>query len=316
MFELMRCMIITQGLSRIVAPIVEGRDVVGIIECPPRNKIKNKRGMKKFAVSVYKALMKEQNLFGYCKKKKVPYYLMKGGSDAKLEEWVRDKRPDVIIVYSMSQLLKKNIFSIPKYGTINLHPSFLPAYRGPNPWFWTYYNQDSHGGVTLHYIDEGEDTGDIIYQEKYEIPLGMLSTDMQDLAIGVIGNRLISNALDNLYQLPRTKQPEQSTTKRARNLKLTEHDSVIDFKLWGIERIWHLLRGTESWLNAIQKPQGIFDNQRWRIESFKKVEVSDFEPGDIYRKGKKFHLVTKDGLIVMSIAFSKKRLLKRIFNVK
>ncbi|MGI6455390.1 MAG: formyltransferase family protein [bacterium] len=88
-----------------------------------------------------------------------------------LERWVREKNPDFICVKSMSQLLKENIFSIPKYGTINLHPSILPNYRGPNPLFWTMFNQECESGMTVHYINKGEDTGDILRQ--YTIKMRM-----------------------------------------------------------------------------------------------------------------------------------------------
>ena len=111
------------------------------------------------------------SLKSFAKKEKIPYYYMNKGSDKNLENWVKCINPDIIVVYSMSQLLKENIFSIPKYGTINLHAGLLPNYRGPFPYFWMYYNTDKKGGVTVHYIDEGEDTGDIIYQEVYDIPL-------------------------------------------------------------------------------------------------------------------------------------------------
>lgn len=88
-------------------------------------------------------------------------------SSCELESWVKSLSPDLIVVYSMSQLLKENIYSIPRFGTINLHPSYLPEYRGPNPIFWMYYNMEKQGGVTVHYIDQGEDTGNIILQKRY-----------------------------------------------------------------------------------------------------------------------------------------------------
>ncbi len=75
---------------------------------------------------------------------------MNNGSDKNLENWVKDKKPDVIVVYSMSQLLKEYIFSILKYGTIDLHPALLPSYRGPNPHFWMYHDGIKEGGVTVH----------------------------------------------------------------------------------------------------------------------------------------------------------------------
>lgn len=54
-------------------------------------------------------------------------------------------------------------------GFINLHPSLLPEYRGMAPQHWPIINGESKTGVTVHYVDEGTDTGDIILQEEIEL---------------------------------------------------------------------------------------------------------------------------------------------------
>ena len=259
----LKVMIITMGLSRIVKPIVNLHNVVGIIECAPR-KIKNKTNglLLKIVKKLYFFLKPSKSLKTYTNNKKIPYYYMNNGSDQSLEKWVKDINPDVIVVFSMSQLLKSNIFNIPKYGTINLHPALLPSYKGPFPDFWMYYNTEKKGGVTVHYIDDGEDTGDIIYQEEYGIPLGMKSPDMIDLSVGVIGTNLLLKALDNVENLPRQVQPKESPTPRSRNIKACEHANIIDWRVWEIKRIWHILRGTELWLNAVEQPKGFYKGQR------------------------------------------------------
>jgi len=307
----LRVMIITMGLSYIVAPITQRYNVVGIIECAPR-KTKQPSFLYKIAKKFYIFFNKIKTLESFAKSKNIPYYYMNNGSDKLLENWVRNKNPDVIVVYSMSQLLKKNIFEIPKYGTINLHPSLLPSYRGPNPIFWMYYYTEKKGGVTVHYIDEGEDTGDIIYQEEFDIPLGMRLSDFMELAIGKIGVDLLLKALDNIENLPRKKQPKQSPTPRARNIKESEHRNIIDWQNWEIERIWHLLRGTESWLNPIEQPKGIYRGQRWTVEEFEKCNMEGYEISKIYKENGRYFLATKDGKIFLSIKFSFKNFLLSI----
>ncbi|WP_394339091.1 formyltransferase family protein [Methanosarcina sp. UBA289] len=78
---------------------------------------------------------------------KNPYYYLRKGENENLEKWMKNLQPD-LIVYSMSHLLKENIFSIPKFGTINIHYSHLPEYRGPAPLFWEYYDYVLNPGVT------------------------------------------------------------------------------------------------------------------------------------------------------------------------
>ncbi|UPT77638.1 hypothetical protein MN086_00475 [Sulfurovum sp. XGS-02] len=302
----LRVMIVTMGLSRIVNPIVNQSNVIGIIESTPRNNTSKKHRILYKALKLFSSLVKSKakTLRSYAKLMDIPYYYMNNGSDKNLENWVKEQNPDVILVYSMSQLLKGNIFSIPKYGTINLHPSLLPKYRGPNPWFWSYYNKDSKGGVTVHYIDKGEDTGDIIYQESYNIPLGMKSPLMHDLAIGKIGVDLLLKSLENVNDLPRKAQPEESPTQRAGNIKEYEHKNIIDWQNWEIERIWHILRGTELWLNALEQPQGVYKGQRWIIENFQKCQMDSYQVSKVYNENGKYFVACKDGKIFLAVNFN------------
>ncbi len=167
-----------------------------------------------------------------------------------------------------------------------------------------YYNTEKKGGVTVHYIDDGEDTGDIIYQEKYNIPLGMKSPDMLNLSIGQIGVNLLLKALNDIENLPKITQYKESPTAKARNIKPEEHKNIIEWNKWNIERIWHLLRGTELWLNAVEQPKGIYKNQRWIVEKFKKCDMVNYEISKIYKENKKYFVACKDGKIFLSLKFN------------
>jgi len=306
-----RVIIITKGVSRIVGPIVEKHNVVGIIEDAPRKKQKvEKSNFLRILERVY-AIFKTpyKTLKLYSEEKDIPYFFMSNGNCQNLEKWIKELKPDILVVYTMSRLLRRNIFDIPKYKTINLHPSLLPKYKGPNPWFWSYFNKDNIGGVTLHYIDEGEDTGNIIYQEEYSIPLGMKSPMMQDLAIGEIGTNLILKALSNADRLPNIKQTIQPEIQRARNIKKEEHQSIIDWENFEIERIWHILRGTELWLNAFEQPKGINKGLRWIIEGYEKLDMSDYIIGKVYKEKGHYTLACKDGKIHLSLKRSIKKMI-------
>ena len=77
--------------------------------------------------------------------------------------------PDIILVGSWGEKLSKDIYNLPKIATINAHPSLLPKYRGPNPYFWTIKNQEQSSGVTFHLVDEKYDAGAILAQEEVKI---------------------------------------------------------------------------------------------------------------------------------------------------
>jgi len=74
-------------------------------------------------------------------------------------------KPDILVSYNYGYILKNDIISIPKLGSINLHVSFLPWNKGADPNFWSHI-EGTPKGVSIHYIDEGVDTGDIIAQKK------------------------------------------------------------------------------------------------------------------------------------------------------
>ena len=74
---------------------------------------------------------------------------------------------------------------MPKYGAINCHAGKLPDYRGRNILNWALINDEKEFGITVHFIDEGIDTGDIILQESFEIKDSDNYKSLLDLAINV-----------------------------------------------------------------------------------------------------------------------------------
>ena len=89
--------------------------------------------------------------------------------DAELIEKIKQIKPDVIVVVAFGQLLPKEILDIPKYGSINVHGSLLPKYRGAAPIQWAIVNGEKLTGITTMHMDEGMDTGDIL--QKTEVPI-------------------------------------------------------------------------------------------------------------------------------------------------
>ncbi len=93
---------------------------------------------------------------------------MRDGTElARLKEYA----PDIIVVVAYGKILPKEIIELPRYGTINLHVSLLPKYRGAAPIQRALMNGDSKSGVTIMQIDEGLDTGDIISTASFDIAL-------------------------------------------------------------------------------------------------------------------------------------------------
>lgn len=82
---------------------------------------------------------------------------------------VRDLGVDLIVVAGFDRILKVDIIKAPPLGCINVHPSLLPRYRGPDPYYWVLANHETTTGVTIHYIDAGIDSGNMITQRELPI---------------------------------------------------------------------------------------------------------------------------------------------------
>ena len=96
-------------------------------------------------------------------------YEEKNINDQNFLNKIKSLNLDLIVCVNFDQILKKDIINLPTIGCINTHASLLPKYRGRAPLNWAMINGEEYSGVTVHFIDEGIDTGDIILQEKIKI---------------------------------------------------------------------------------------------------------------------------------------------------
>ncbi len=90
-------------------------------------------------------------------------------SDPRSQTWMRDRRPDLLLSCSFSQILLPPTIELAPRGAINIHPSLLPRYRGPEPAFWMRYHGETLGGVTFHQVDARIDHGPVIAQYPLSI---------------------------------------------------------------------------------------------------------------------------------------------------
>jgi len=82
---------------------------------------------------------------------------------------VESIKPDIIFSVYYRKIFPNRLLSIPRLGSINIHPSLLPEYRGPVPTAWTIQNGEKFFGLTIHKMDQGIDTGEIYVQQKFAI---------------------------------------------------------------------------------------------------------------------------------------------------
>jgi len=110
----------------------------------------------------------QYSILHYCKLRNIPSYEVSDVNSSFFLETLKELDPDIIINQSQ-QILDREIINLPKYGVINRHNSLLPRHRGRITPFWVLLNEDKKTGVSIHFVNESLDQGELIYQFSYFI---------------------------------------------------------------------------------------------------------------------------------------------------
>ncbi len=129
---------------------------------------------------------------------------------------IKKLKPDLIVSVFFNQILKSEVINIPSMGVINLHPAYLPNYKGVSPVFWAIANREKTAGVSVHYINAGIDTGGIIARELITVEksdtedslywkcvragCSLLKESIREIKIGSV--KTVKNAKGSYYSLP------------------------------------------------------------------------------------------------------------------
>jgi methionyl-tRNA formyltransferase len=209
--------------------------------------------------------------------------------DQQAIEDVRALMPDVIVVVAYGQILPRTVLEIPKMACLNLHASLLPRWRGAAPIQAAIAAGDRETGISVMYMDEGLDTGDILLQR----PIDILSTDTG----GSLHDRLAQIApevlLESLELLAKGIAPRipQDNSLATHAPKLKREDGRID---WSepAEIIERKIRAFNPWPGAFIK----VDEQNLKI-FFASVVDLNANPGKILRSGKELVIAAGKGAL-------------------
>lgn len=171
----------------------------------------------------------------------VPYIPVKNVNSAEFIQDIKKYDADLFISMSFNQILRKEIINTPKLGFINCHAGALPFYRGRNPLNWALINGEKSFGITVHYVDEGIDTGDIIEQRLYPISLSDDYASLLELAINECANVLHSATVKlNHNMAKRLKQTDIHPVGTYFGMR-TFGDEIIDFH-WPCVQVHNFIR--------------------------------------------------------------------------
>lgn len=120
-------------------------------------------------VKYLKDLFNPSMEYSYIKSYNLPEIKAKGVNTENFRKALIQLNPDIVLVGSWGEKFEKETFNIPKIATINAHPSLLPKYRGPNPYYWVIKNREPITGITFHLMDEFFDSGAILAQEEIKL---------------------------------------------------------------------------------------------------------------------------------------------------
>ena len=183
----------------------------------------------------------------YALKKNIELLQPKNLKDQSFVEKIKNFKPDFIIVVAF-RMLPKVIWSIPNLGTINLHASLLPDYRGAAPINWALINGEKYTGVTTFFIDDKIDTGDILLQKKIKINKTDNAEDLHN-SLSKIGSLLMYETINKVVNnnIKPIKQGSNKIHKTA--YKLNKENIKINWESRPIE-IYNKIRGLSPYPGA------------------------------------------------------------------
>lgn len=226
--------------------------------------------------------------------------------DEKIIEKIKEINPDLIVVVAYGKILPKEIIDIPKYGIINVHSSILPKYRGASPIHSAILNGDTKSGVSIMYIEEGLDSGDVILQESCDIlendTLGTLHDKLKDL--GAIGLEKALKLIET-GKVEATKQDESLATFVK---PITKEQAKIDWNNTK-EVIFNQVRGLNPFPAAHtfnEKDENIKIYKTEKLD--KEYEGQNGQIVDIINKKGPVVKVKNGALVLLEVKFQGKKL--------
>jgi len=232
--------IIFMGTSEFAIPVLKALiayqfTIIGVVTQPDRPKGRGNR----LSPPPVKVVATQHNL---------PVYQPEKVRQRRFISRLKHLAPDVIVVAAFGQLLPQTVLDIPPCGTINLHPSLLPKYRGAAPIQWALINGETETGITLMLLDAGEDTGDIICMERISIGAeDTVATLTEHLA--VLGAEQLVHVLSDMPESAPPPAISQNHAEATHAPRLTKETGQIDWKQ-PASAIHNLVRGTANWPGA------------------------------------------------------------------
>jgi len=210
--------------------------------------------------------------------------------DAEWPERLRVFGADVAVVVAFGQILPQAVLDAPARGSINIHASLLPKYRGAAPIQWAIIRGERVTGITTFQMDAGMDTGDVLLSSS--TPIGDDETAGELFArLAVLGADVIVDTLDRLADLTPVPQRHEDATLAPR---LKKSDGVLDWARPARDLV-NLVRGSNPWPGATTATRG-GPLIVWRATAI--AGAHEAPPGILVNHGRTLAVATAFGLLL------------------
>lgn len=256
-----------------------GYDVVGVITSTDKW---GGRGNKKLL---------ESDVKKYALKKGLNILQPKNLKNPDFQAELRALNADLQIVVAF-RMLPESVWDMPPLGTMNLHGSLLPKYRGAAPIHWAVVNGEKESGVTTFLLQHEIDTGDLLFQAKTEIGENETTGELYN-RLKMIGADLMLKSVQALEKGD-YKLQAQDNSKVCHAPKIFHQDCIIDFNKT-TEDVHNFIRGMSPFPTAWT----LLDGEKLKVfKTEKEIIEHDQSPGTIETDGKRLlKIATKDGYV-------------------
>ncbi len=193
-----------------------------------------------------------------------------------VEEMIREVAPDLLVVVSYGQIIPKNILEIPKVGSINIHPSLLPKYRGAAPIQRAIMNGEKTTGITIIWMNERLDAGDVFFQKEIEIKEEETYGELHD-RLSLISADMIVEALKKIERGEVTRIP-QDENEATYAKPISKEETLIDWR----ESAFDIVNKIRA-LSPKPGASAVISGKRFKLYRAKACE-GEGVPGEILEK--------------------------------
>jgi len=173
----------------------------------------------------------------------LPVLLRERADDDELLDALKQAAPDVIVATNWRTWIPPRVFTLPPFGTLNVHDALLPAYAGFSPLIWALLNDEKEVGVTAHLMDETLDAGPIIVQRAVPVGPRDTATDLFHSTLELFGPVTVAGLAE--LASGRTDFPPQDRSRASFFHKRSEEDIRIDWT-WSAEELDRLVRAQSA----------------------------------------------------------------------